>query len=493
MNAIGRNNSIKTSFPAPAFAGRVTAVPADVSGQRGKFGILLLAFYVFLLVSRVLDLSPIWWLRVPLILLILLVVLTVARGEIGHAFSSPTTKVFGLFTIWVVVCFPFSYWRAGSIDSVHNAVESFVIFVIIVQMVRTWDDWQKIAGGYAFAAFIASLYGFHFARYEGGRLSLVGGTFADPNDFALTLLVGLPFLWLKASLASDVKKIFYWIATLPVFMTVARTGSRAGMLAAASITVVSFLFAKPGQKVLIAVCAVVGLAAGAVFLPPYLKARYLTVLSPDSTTPLDAGNQSQLGADMASSNERQLLLKQSIHMTFEHPLFGVGPGVFSFAAWDERKATEGAGGLALVSHNTYTQISSETGLPGFFLFIGTVFLCVKYTLSDYRSLKEKDPESAKFARYLLVSMSGLFPGIFFLSVGYTHFLALFIAMSASLHIVMNTKTVEAPRASSFSPVAGTTARKTPPLRKRVPSYLRSRGLVSPNKAEMPVARAEDER
>ncbi len=76
-----------------------------------------------------------------------------------------------------------------------------------------------------------------------------------------------------------------------------------------------------------------------------------------------------------------MLLRQSIQMTFEHPIFGVGPGVFAAASWDERKRAGIGAGNAQVTHNTYTQISSETGIPGFFFFIATVFLSFKYTLS----------------------------------------------------------------------------------------------------------------
>lgn len=131
-----------------------------------------------------------------------------------------------------------------------------------------------------------------------------------------------------------------------------------------------------------------------------------------------------------------MLLIQSIQMTFEHPLFGVGPGVFASASWDERKKSVGAGGGLLVSHNTYTQISSETGIPGFILFVGTLLLCLKYAMSDFRAARAVDSDLAKSGFYMFSALSALSIGIFFLSVGYTHTLAVMFALAAALHRIV---------------------------------------------------------
>src|SRR3954466_3825864 len=122
-------------------------------------------------------------------------------------------------------------------------------------------------------------------------------------------------------------------------------------------------------------------------------------------------------------------------MTFSHPILGVGPGDFSFVSWDERKATTGAGGESLVSHNTYTQISSETGLPGFFFFAATLVLSFRYAYRSYRDTSELDPALLACSRYLIYASGALFAGIFFLSVGYTHILATFFALAAAIRLI----------------------------------------------------------
>jgi O-antigen ligase len=419
----------------PVFSGYPAVETEGKSADSAKFVSTLLAFYIFLLAGRVLDVSPLfWWMRIPLITLSALILITIARGGLQFAFSSKIVKYFAAFTIWVLICYPFSKWRAGSFTSVYWQVQSFVIFVIIVQTVRTRRAWQKVVGGFAYATLVASLLSFHFNYTVEGRIALPGGTLGDPNEFALLLVVGLPFWWFKAKRATGFRKIFFLCCTIPVFLTFARTGSRSGMLAMAVLFLVSFIFARGTQKLAIPLVALIGIMASSFVLPGYIRTRFTTFFSAQGN--YDSYTQARIGSDIASSEERKALLMQSIHMTFEHPIVGVGPGCFSFVAWDERKAATGSGGENLVSHNTYTQISSETGIPGFLLFAITIFLCVRTVIADYRRLVFVDAELAQYARYLFTAIAAMTVGIFFLSVGYTHMSATIFALVVSLHYIV---------------------------------------------------------
>lgn len=421
-----------TRPPLPASPSTTFAPGANDEGPT-TLGVKLLAIYIFLVAGRALDVSPIWFLHIPLIIFILLMIMTLARGEIKYAMSSSISKYFAAFTVWVVVCFPFSYWRAGSLPSVQWQLQSFAIYLIIVQMVRSVSDWHKIAGAYAYATLSAALLSFYIGVSVQGRVALPGGTLGDPNEFALAMVVGLPFWWFKASRTSGFKKVVFLLATVPMYAAFARAGSRSGLIALAMLFLIAFIYAKGNQKVMILVGVMVSIAASSVLLPDYLKARYMTVFSQEGD--YDRATASRLGADIASSENRKALLIQSVKMTLQHPILGVGPGDFSYVSWDQRKATTGVGGESLVSHNTYTQISSETGLPGFFLFAATVALSLRYAYRTYRDNAEKDPALMACARYLLYSSGALFAGIFFLSVGYTHILGTVIALAASVQLI----------------------------------------------------------
>ncbi len=469
-----------------AYGQGTQAAANDASSPSSKFGIRLLGFYVFLLVSRVLDLSPIWWMHVPLAVFVVLIFTTLASGGVKFALESKISRYFGLFTLWVIVCYPFSLWRSASQGWVIGSIEFFVVLLMIVQVVRTAEDWRIVAGGYAYGVLVAAVYGFVFARSVDGRLALVGGTFGDPNGFALSILIGAPFLWAKAAYANAFGKIFFLCCSAVVFISFAKAGSRGGLLALSGMVLVMFIVSNAKQRLLLCVVGCVGVVAAATLLPGYLRARYFTIFSPaSSSSSLDLSSREQLESDILSSGERRALLEQSIHMTFEHPILGVGPGVFAFAAWDERKAESGAGGPTLVSHNTYTQISSETGLPGFFFFIASVFLCLKYTLSDYRAMVRARCKLAELSRSLLLAVSALLIGIFFLSTAYSHFIALLLALGASLHNVVTREIASQALArvpSASLSQAGAGAFQAPKrldlgrARGRVPSYLRPRGL-----------------
>ena len=431
MTSSGIHSRFTTSPPGSAYS----AVAAEKRGATPVNRVsTLLAVYLFLLFSRVLDVTSLWRLHIPLILWLVLTLITLARGELQFAFSSKVTRCFIAFTVWVILCFPFSIWRAASLQSIQLQVQSLVIYLIIVQTVRTKRDWQKIAGAFAYATLAVSLLAFHFGYVVEGRLSLPGGTLGDPNEFALILVAGLPFWWSKANHATGLRKVFFLCCTLPIFVTFARAGSRAGLLAMAVVLFLSFIFARGTQKILIPVLALIAVVAATFLLPGYLQTRFTTIFSAEGSH--DARLEDRLNSDIASSEARKALLIQGIQITFAHPIVGVGPGCFPYIARNERIASGMFAGDALVSHNTYTQISSETGLPGFFLFFTTVVLCVRSVLTDYRRLTLVDEELAQYARYLFMSMAALAIGIFFLSVGYAPMTAVIFAFAVALHNVV---------------------------------------------------------
>ncbi|HZQ51706.1 MAG TPA: O-antigen ligase family protein [Bryobacteraceae bacterium] len=443
MQAIGLRTEIEQETGAATSRTAVTYPSAgDTAGPRGTFALTILAIYVYLLVSRVLDVSPIWFLHIPLLLLIVLTIILLARGGVQELFSLKIVKWFAACTVWVIVASVFSMWRGASLNYVQTSVEGFAVFLIVLQIPRTRQEWQKLAGAYAYATLTASILSFYLARSVAGRLALDNGSFADPNEFALILAVGLPFWWLKASRATGFRKALFFLCTIPILIAFARTGSRAGLLCLATIFVVVLFFASMTQRMLMCVFALAMVVLGAMFLPSYLKMRFTTFFQSDNISSLDAKTQFKIEADLSSTAAREQLLRQGIRISLQHPLLGVGPGVFAYVAWDQRKAETGVGGWAQVNHNTYLQMSSETGIPGLIFFAGTVFLCIRYTLADYRRLIKSKPELATIHLYLFTTLTSLAVGIFFLSEGYSNMLAIMFALAAGLHRIAEARQEE---------------------------------------------------
>jgi O-antigen ligase len=145
--------------------------------------------------------------------------------------------------------------------------------------------------------------------------------------------------------------------------------------------------------------------------------------------------------DNGSLDARQELLKQSIQVTLQHPIFGVGPGNFQAIteSWH-------------VTHNTYTELSSETGLPGLALFLAILFL-------TFRSLKairktpahQNDPQVQLFTSALKAGAGAYIVGACFASTSYTLFPYFMVAYVSALY-----KICSPPELSQDKQSAGTT-------------------------------------
>jgi O-antigen ligase len=89
---------------------------------------------------------------------------------------------------------------------------------------------------------------------------------------------------------------------------------------------------------------------------------------------VDQAEQILRGKATGSAEARLGLLKQSIYLTLKNPLFGVGPGQFPVAS-DNLAAAAGRKGTWQVTHNTYTEISSEAGIPALIFYLGAMVTC----------------------------------------------------------------------------------------------------------------------
>jgi O-antigen ligase len=471
MNAIAARNRAPGPVSSTA-GGSAQAFEPDIRGtERSSFIITLLALYVFLLSSRALEISRISRLHIPMILLALLAIAVLAKGDLKFAFRSKITTSFLALTAWVCVCFPFSHWRGGSLPFLVTSVESFGVYFIMVQLVRTGRDWGRIANAYAVGILVAAILSILFGQSVEGRVAVMAGSLADPNEFALRLVLGLPLWWHLASQSGAAGKIVCFALTTPIFVSFARAGSRSALLALIMLFAMMFLFVNLKLKALMCGLAVVGVVAGLAFLPAYLRVRFTTLFTKHDTAQLTEEERGRLGGDIGSSEGREMLLWQAIQMTGEHPLVGVGPGVFGEVAWDERKANSGVGGGLLVSHNTYTQFSSELGVPGFLCFVATLLLSIKYVLSDYRRNRELNPAVARSGLYMFVCLIGLAAGIFFLSVGYGMLLAVLFGLAASLHMTAELEAVKIKEGSAAGQAALPDPQAAAEPRDRVKNHL----------------------
>ncbi len=127
-----------------------------------------------------------------------------------------------------------------------------------------------------------------------------------------------------------------------------------------------------------------------------------------------------VAASYSSSEQRQQLFWQSIKVTAQHPLFGVGPGNFQVISgiWHE-------------THNSYTQMSSEGGIPALIFYLVILWYGFK-NIRRTKQLSTRKKEFKLLAGALNASLAGFVVGSFFASDAYQFFPYFLVAYTTAL-------------------------------------------------------------
>ena len=91
-------------------------------------------------------------------------------------------------------------------------------------------------------------------------------------------------------------------------------------------------------------------------------------------------------------------------------------------------------GRRLTTHNAYTQISSETGIPGLVLYLSFIFFCLKELVSVIRG-PTPNPELRLLAAGLLVSLTATLTCMFFLSEAYNMMVFFWLGLACGLKTI----------------------------------------------------------
>ena len=414
-----------TSFSAPTTT-PVLGSQADHPNVFQSAAALLWFVEVLILYSRFFDLA-LPGLRIPAVVFVLLLITFLGSGEVFGGIFSPIGRVVLSLVGWVTITLAFSIWKSGSVQPYEALLNSLLFFAVASGLGYALKNVKLTMYAMAVSGLMAALESFIWGSDYYGRQILIRGNYHDPNEYALILMMGLPFWWfMSASAKSNVGKFVAIACTIPILYVFTRTGSRGAMIGLAVILLMVFAKASVPRKVLMAGATIVALFGVLTVLPDYIKARYLTYFSPDSSgvdTSRRAGRNEidQLKADVDSAEGRKQLLIKSIDLTLRNPIVGVGPGNFPVAVFDDAKRN-GESYAWLVTHNAYTQISSETGFPGFFLFVTMVVMSFRNVAKVLKSTKVDgelpDPDIYTTAKYLQLTISGVFTSVFFLSFAY---------------------------------------------------------------------------
>ena len=101
------------------------------------------------------------------------------------------------------------------------------------------------------------------------------------------------------------------------------------------------------------------------------------------------------GSAAASTLERQHTLRQSLSITLTHPIFGIGLGNFSPYVNQVNRDSGARKEPWLGTHNTYTQMSSEAGIPALLMFFGIIGVTWRSLTRLIRATRRDDRPRAR--------------------------------------------------------------------------------------------------
>jgi O-antigen ligase len=371
--------------PLPAVPEAVAGGPVQESGLQ-RFGVLLVATYVFLVFARVPDLVAEKTgsaLPIAMVISILAMVAAILSGQPGRLVKMPAVLALFGFTLWIVLTTPLSFWRGGTVEVLRDVwSKTLIVCVVIAILVTRLEHVRRVMNSLAYATLLIVAVGFVMNKNVVGRMTIGNGSLSNPNELALRLLIGLPFLLFVLSNNKGSKFLRGVIVlTIPVLLSmVLRTGSRSGLIAMAGLLIAIFLRATVPQKVGLMVLGGGLMLLLVVTLPKDAIDRFSVMFD---TNPAGSVTEDQALA-IGSKQARTALLMQSIEIFLSNPVFGVGAGVYAAAA-AEHDAALGQRAMWHETHNTYTQIASEDGLPGLVLYLAALVLCMKNVFSVYRA------------------------------------------------------------------------------------------------------------
>jgi len=366
--------------------------PAPQASSLHNFGLICISAYLLSAYSNDLMMHAfggkayLSWVFGPLAILLLVICGTVMRGV---RFS------IGKFWLGFAACLlfstAFSMVKPTSLGMIKGYfMQVLVVYFCCTAFALTIRNVHKLMMANVICTAMMILEAILFGQPdEAGRMVIPDSIFlGNSNDFSLHLVCSLGFsmylVWQKSGLAK-VLGATQFLLTLYLML---KTGSRGGFLALMGCLTIWFLFSgKRGTIIalLLPGLAVIPLISGATL------ARLVHIEVPGSSLANSAEGEAEM-----SQVERTHLLETSIRFALTHPLFGTGPATFSDALYFDDLA-HGTHTPALGTHNSWTQVASECGIPAFLFYVCVVFGSIRVCYRIMRKTQNQPGAEKVFA------------------------------------------------------------------------------------------------
>ena len=413
---------------------RGVAAPAQSRGRRGRpadrlrlridplrFVVCLL---IMLVVSRLHQYIPALAKIRPLLILIVL--------SAVYAFSNPRLLIRdSVFNTWparamaglgllAVLAVPFGISMGNSGKFVLEVYwKTLLLAFLIIASCRSARDLYVYAWSYVIGALVLSYFALFFydlQRYgtDFSYARLAGLATWDANDVVLVLMPALACALLVFQVARTPGKVLALMALVGIGATVARSGSRGGLIGLVSVGV-ALLFLGRGVSLgkRIVTIAIVGTGLS-LWAPQGYWRQMKSILSPKQDY------------NYTSKDGRKEVAKRGLGYMMSRPIFGLGIGNFAKAECsisDKARNTPAGYGLRCTPpHNSFVQAGAELGVPGLVLWAAIPLFGIVSLVRLGRRLPyrwRRGTREERFLRlacpYLAVALIGFTATCFFLN------------------------------------------------------------------------------
>jgi hypothetical protein len=369
------------------------------------------------------------------IAVLLLPVAWLLSGNILRGLQRPAGRWWAAFLIWMLLATPFSVWKGGSAMLLWNYVpRSYVTFFYICAFVTSLRRCRYLmyvnAAGSAVLLLTCLMFGSAGTGSDGRFLIPQSLFYSNPNDLALALLLGVTSFWFLLSRPGMGIRILGGFGILLSLFYALKTGSRGCLLAAVAMSGLFFFLSRNKAKTVIFALPIFGLAL--LMLPSATLHRLL--LFGTETESVQAQGDSDVAA-ISSQLERRELFKTSVMYTLMHPLLGVGPDQFAVAVAGDG-AKSGVRAPWLGTHNSYTQVSSECGIPALICYCAVLFISFRTNLRLFRQSRDnpalKDVAAMSFSLMAAIVIYSI--STFFFHIAYSGGLPVLGGFSLALRL-----------------------------------------------------------
>ncbi len=334
------------------------------------------------------------------------------------------------FFVWMIVATPFSSWPGGSVQCLANFSRTGLVMLLVLGGLAVgWKEIRLVYCTIAAAAFVILMTAQFFTDTANNRVGLMlqNGVISNPNDLAAHLLLVLPFvLFIAMDRKRNLLLRLILLASIGYGLwIILGTASRGALLAIVAAFLCFAYLAAPRQRV---VAILLGLVVAAL-IPALAPRRAITRLG------------TLFGEEDVEANEsaatRAYLFKKSISFTFEHPIFGVGPDQFGNYEGKTRRL-QGEQGRWQATHCSFTQVSSECGLPALIFYLAGLASAILLIRRTHRNARLQGLDDiANACVCYLVAMTGFFVAITFLSSAYRFYYPAMIGLAVAIHSAAN--------------------------------------------------------